>query len=122
MIPVALGGTNDPWNLVAACWDCNAGKTSGAPTEELVRQVRDDYSCYSSPLGNVLVDPCRYCGFPSLVDLDEDEEPQGQCSTCNEHMCEANEHGFRSGWDLGFKTAVEEFADYLIKKEGRDVV
>lgn len=25
--PVARGGTNDPDNLVTACWDCNSGKT-----------------------------------------------------------------------------------------------
>lgn len=116
VIPVSLGGTNDPWNLVAACWDCNAGKTNGAPTQELVRQVRDDYASYVSP-HNAAVDPCNYCGFPSLVDLDEDEEPQGQCATCNEQMWTANEAGWRSGWDHGYKKAVEEFAAYLVKKE-----
>ena len=28
-MPVALGGTNDPYNLVAACGDCNSGKSAG---------------------------------------------------------------------------------------------
>jgi HNH endonuclease len=34
--PVALGGTNEPTNLVAACRDCNAGKTSTAPGSALI--------------------------------------------------------------------------------------
>lgn len=40
--PVALGGTDDPSNLVACCKDCNAGKTSTSPDEGTVAQVADD--------------------------------------------------------------------------------
>jgi hypothetical protein len=40
--PVALGGSDDPGNLVAACVDCNAGKTSSAPDAQVVAQVSDD--------------------------------------------------------------------------------
>ena len=40
--PVALGGTDDPSNLVAACRDCNAGKASSNPDEATVAQVQDD--------------------------------------------------------------------------------
>lgn len=42
VLPVALGGTDDPSNLVAACRDCNAGKSSTAPDGETVAQVADD--------------------------------------------------------------------------------
>lgn len=42
VLPVALGGSDDPTNLVAACVDCNAGKTSTGPGEHLVAQVSDD--------------------------------------------------------------------------------
>jgi hypothetical protein len=42
VVPVALGGTDDPSNLVAACKDCNAGKSSSSPDGSLVAQVRDD--------------------------------------------------------------------------------
>lgn len=42
VLPVALGGTDEPTNLVAACRDCNAGKSSTSPTEELVQAVSDD--------------------------------------------------------------------------------
>lgn len=39
VVPVALGGGDDPTNLVTACRDCNAGKTSTAPDQELVAEV-----------------------------------------------------------------------------------
>lgn len=38
--PVALGGSDDPSNLVAACRDCNAGKASTKPDETLVADVK----------------------------------------------------------------------------------
>lgn len=42
VLPVALGGTDDATNLVAACRDCNAGKSSSNPDQPLVDQVSDD--------------------------------------------------------------------------------
>lgn len=42
VMPVSLGGTNDPGNLVAACRDCNAGKTSAAPDAAMVQDVAED--------------------------------------------------------------------------------
>lgn len=39
VIPVALGGSDDPSNLVAACRDCNSGKTSTSPDGPLVAEV-----------------------------------------------------------------------------------
>lgn len=42
VVPVALGGSNEPANLVAACVDCNAGKTSTSPDDPLVEQVAAD--------------------------------------------------------------------------------
>lgn len=40
--PVALGGLDDPTNLVAACRDCNAGKGSSAPDQAFVADVDRD--------------------------------------------------------------------------------
>lgn len=40
--PVALGGTDEPANLVAACADCNAGKSSTSPDDALVEDVSQD--------------------------------------------------------------------------------
>ncbi len=42
VVPVALGGSDDPSNLVAACRDCNAGKSSSTPDETTVADVSDD--------------------------------------------------------------------------------
>lgn len=42
VLPVALGGTDDATNLVAACADCNSGKSSSSPDQPLVDQVSDD--------------------------------------------------------------------------------
>lgn len=42
VVPVALGGSDDPTNLVAACKDCNAGKSSTTPDAELVADVAED--------------------------------------------------------------------------------
>ncbi|MGZ4663616.1 MAG: HNH endonuclease [Frankiaceae bacterium] len=40
--PVALGGSDDPSNLVTACADCNAGKSSTQPHAQVVEDVRAD--------------------------------------------------------------------------------
>lgn len=39
VIPRSLGGTNEPTNLVTACSDCNAGKSSSNPDDETVQDV-----------------------------------------------------------------------------------
>ena len=38
--PVALGGSDSPDNLVAACQDCNAGKSSTSPNADVVEDVK----------------------------------------------------------------------------------
>jgi hypothetical protein len=42
VIPVALGGGDEPSNLVAACADCNAGKSSASADSTLVADVAAD--------------------------------------------------------------------------------
>lgn len=42
VIPTALGGTDEPTNLVAACVACNAGKSSTHPDDPLVADVARD--------------------------------------------------------------------------------
>lgn len=42
VVPVSLGGSDKPDNLVAACSDCNAGKASSNPDAAVVAQVGDD--------------------------------------------------------------------------------
>lgn len=42
VIPAALGGTDEPSNLVTACEPCNNGKTSTSPADAVVAQVADE--------------------------------------------------------------------------------
>lgn len=42
VVPVSLGGVDEPGNLVTACQPCNAGKTSSSPDAPLVSNVRAD--------------------------------------------------------------------------------
>lgn len=39
VIPVALGGSDEPSNLAASCRDCNGGKTSSSPDQSTVEDV-----------------------------------------------------------------------------------
>jgi hypothetical protein len=50
VVPVALGGTDEPSNLVAACKDCNAGKSSSNPDAPLVEDVSADALRWSSAM------------------------------------------------------------------------
>lgn len=40
VVPVSLGGSDAPDNLVAACRDCNAGKASTSPNDAVVEDVK----------------------------------------------------------------------------------
>jgi hypothetical protein len=42
VIPVALGGNDDPSNLVAACRDCNAGKSSASLDDDAIADIAAD--------------------------------------------------------------------------------
>lgn len=52
--PKALGGTDDPTNLVAACRDCNTGKTSSSPDGPLVADVADDALAWAARVRRAL--------------------------------------------------------------------
>ncbi|ROR91735.1 HNH endonuclease [Nocardioides aurantiacus] len=80
VVPVDLGGANQPWNLVAACWDCNAGKTNGVPTRELIDRVRSDYCGYLESTGEQVVS-CKFCSLP--FQLLPDEDWTDRCDTCD---------------------------------------
>lgn len=42
VVPVALGGSDEPANLATACSACNSGKTSSSPDAPLVEDVAQD--------------------------------------------------------------------------------
>lgn len=50
VMPVALGGSDDPSNLVTACRDCNAGKSSAVPDANLVAVVSDEALRWSAAM------------------------------------------------------------------------
>lgn len=52
VIPVALGGDDEPSNLVTACRDCNSGKSSSAPDQEIV----EDVARYAVALRDALIE------------------------------------------------------------------
>jgi hypothetical protein len=101
VIPVALGGTNAPWNLVAACWDCNVGKTCGVPSDDLIDRVRKDYCAYLDSTG-IEAQPCAWCGSPVVRECPDGEDPlrPGQeCGTCNDVFHNGYEIGLKHGWN-----------------------
>lgn len=50
VMPASLGGSDKPDNLVAACKDCNIGKSSSQPGSEYVAQVSERASEYNERL------------------------------------------------------------------------
>ena len=84
--PVALGGTDDPSNLVAACRDCNAGKASSSPDAETVARVSDDAMRYGACAGLHLIG-WDYPSKGSLKDLIDREKlyPLTCLTTLSEH-------------------------------------
>lgn len=50
VMPVALGGDDSSGNLVTACVDCNAGKTSVAPDQAVVDDVGADALRWSAAM------------------------------------------------------------------------
>lgn len=53
VIPTALGGSDDPSNLVTACADCNSGKTSSSPDATHVTDVAEDAVRWSAAMSEV---------------------------------------------------------------------
>lgn len=86
VVPVSLGGSNDPWNLVAACRPCNLGKADSAPAREVIERVRQECLDYETPRARPVI-LCRYCGIP--VALPEGEEAAIQCDSCMEARIDA---------------------------------
>lgn len=60
VVPEALGGSHkDPANLVAACKDCNGGKTSVPPDAPLVADVAQDAIRWANAMRAAQVEMCR---------------------------------------------------------------
>ena len=97
VVPRHYGGTDDPWNLVAACTECNGGKRESVPTPELVQEVYAEFLAALPAFGPEMV-RCMVCGRPTQWDPDDDpaERDIAQCPKCNEVVSDAYEAGRRS--------------------------
>lgn len=123
VVPVKLGGTNDPWNLVAACWDCNLGKSALPPTRALIDAIRADH-CAHVDERDGRIEQCAYCRLP--VHVAEGDDFYDQCETRNANLCTANELGWQGGWENGYQRGVDDMAGHVVaymkKGGGPDVV
>lgn len=54
VIPIALGGGDDPSNLVTACVSCNSGKTSTNPSDGVVADVAASALAYAKALSQAV--------------------------------------------------------------------
>lgn len=71
--PLALGGTDDPANLVACCKDCNSGKTSTSPDEGTVAQVADDAMRWAAAMAKAAeIDEAKAAVTASIIEWFED--------------------------------------------------
>lgn len=98
VIPRRHGGTDDLWNLTAACMECNIAKLDGMPHADIISQVREDHTYYQSSHG-LPIYACVYCSKPIQRGLDE--EAPTECETCNEIACNGYEAGLRKGLSRG---------------------
>lgn len=90
VVPVAQGGTNDPWNLVAACADCNAGKAASSPLPEVMEAAAKLYASWSGRPNAVRL--CQWCRRPWVPDA-EDMEPNDECWPCVFAWSRGNDNG-----------------------------
>lgn len=56
VVPSTLGGSDDPSNLVAACKDCNAGKSASNPDAPLVADVDEKAAQWAQAMNRVVND------------------------------------------------------------------
>lgn len=78
IVPVAMGGTDDPNNLIAACWSCNNGKRAIPLSPE-----RQDLSASILPWR-----PAGYCscGAEDPNDFRVVNAAHGRCMECDEEF------------------------------------
>lgn len=96
VIPRHHGGTDEPWNLTAACQGCNRSKSAGIPNDLVISEVRQDEATYQRSKG-FPVDPCMYCARPVQRFPDDECDDYTQCEPCNAAVSDAYTQGVRSG-------------------------
>jgi hypothetical protein len=79
VIPTALGGSDDPSNLVACCADCNGGKSASSPDAAVVEDVKQG--------------AIRWAAALRRAAEERDREAEGNAAILD---------GFRSKWTTWF--------------------
>jgi hypothetical protein len=72
VVPVVLGGADDPSNLVAACAACNAGKTSTTPGAPLVQEVSQTALTWSRAMSQAAQERSEQFAKDKLADRFEE--------------------------------------------------
>lgn len=67
VVPVALGGSDDPNNLVTACQPCNAGKSSMAPDQAMVEDVDATAMMFAKALERAVEERRRHIEQTAIV-------------------------------------------------------
>ena len=93
VVPYSRGGTNAPWNLVAACVPCNGSKTNFAPSEEVVQRVREAQLGWLIQHRNSTFAACVHCATPINLDGWEDRD-YIECESCNLLSCNSYDAGY----------------------------
>lgn len=98
VVPVALGGSNDPDNLVAACRDCNSGKAAIPPDAPTVEDVSADAFRYAK---------CRREAAQLLL-LNEERRSMAITEVCEHWRSGCKQFGMEpdsSGWGDAYMAA-----------------
>lgn len=88
VVPSALGGSDDPSNLVAACRDCNAGKSSASADASLVADVTSDALRWAAAMRHAV----------DLATADA-EEREARCAAFDDYW--GNWHTTTKRWENG---------------------
>jgi hypothetical protein len=101
VLPVALGGGDDPSNLVTACAGCNAGKTSTSPSSRVVADVSAAALMYARALAQAVTE--RTTKLDAEEELirtfwkDWDQFMPGKCPPLSSHW----ERTILNYWEAG---------------------
>lgn len=96
VIPRHHGGSNEPWNLTAACRDCNRSKGAGIPNEHVILEVRQDETYYLRSKG-FPVQECMHCSKPIQIFDGESPSDFPRCEPCDLAVCDAYQIGWQHG-------------------------
>lgn len=106
VVPTALGGSDAPSNLVAACKDCNAGKSASAPDAAIVADV-DQRAVQWAQAMNVAVER-------RMAELARD---RARVSRFDEAWRSYHVRGHELPRDLGWKSSVLRFMSFGLDDE-----